>query len=145
MAAVLLCWPNGVRGQEAVEDINRGLRDGMAAGRRSSVILPVSVAWGSATALAVTDSPDLNNNEVVSALVANTAISAGLTWLTSVVMPPRPNRNQRSTLQEQSPLYANSWRSGFRQTAAKRRFAANALGVLTGVGITYLIYSNRVE
>jgi hypothetical protein len=129
--------------QGDVQDILRGIEAGADAGRRTGIVMPVGVAWGSAAALALTDDAYLNNNHVVTALAVNTAISAGLTWLSNVVLPPRPSGEQREFLSKQTTLYVNSWRRGFRETAGKRRFAVSALAVLTGIGVSYLVYSAR--
>ena len=127
--------------QADIADIRKGVADGLTAGRETSVLFPASVGIGSATALALADDGPINNNQVVSALVLNTAISAGVAALTSILLPPRPSDSHRRQLEQQSALYVNSWRRGFRETAGKRRFNATALGVLAGAAATATIYS----
>ena len=129
--------------QADVQDIVRGVEAGSDAGRRTGIVTPVAIAWGSAAALALTDNADLNNNHVVTALALNTAISAGATFLTNLILPPRPSGQQRDHLSKQPTLYVNSWNRGFRETAGKRRFAASALGVLSSLAVSYVIYSTR--
>jgi hypothetical protein len=142
----LICLAAAARpaiGQGDADEIVRGVQAGLDAGRRTSIVPPFAVAWSSAAALALTDDAHLNNNHIVTALAVNTAITAGLTWLSSLVLPPRPSGEQREFLATQPQLFVNSWRSGFRQTANKRRFAASALGVLSSVGVSFLIYHSR--
>jgi hypothetical protein len=145
LIAVLLigAFARPVAGQADVQEIVRGVEAGSDAGRRTGFLTPVAAAWGSAAALALTDDAHLNNNHIVTSLAINTAISAGVTWLSNLVLPPRPSGDQREFLAKQSTLYVNSWQRGFRETAGKRRFAVSALGVLSGVGVSFLIYSAR--
>src|SRR5262245_35542450 len=102
--------------QGDVQDILKGMEAGSEAGRRTSIVLPVGVAWGSAAALALADDGRLNNNHIVTSLALNTGITAGVTWLTHLVLPPRPSGEQRDFLAKQPTLYVNSWRRGFQQT-----------------------------
>ena len=130
-------------GQSDVQDIVKGMEAGAEAGRRTSLVMPVTVAWGSAAALALADDAHLNNNHIVTSLALNTGITAGVTWLSHLVLPPRPSGAQRDFLAKQPTLYVNSWRRGFRETAGKRRFAVSALAVLSSVGVSYLVYTVR--
>ena len=135
----------GSSGPSVVEDIRRGVLDGTTAGRRSSVLLPFTITAGTSAALALTDGADLTNNYIVTALVRNTAISAGVSFLTAKLFKPGPSREQREALAQQSSLYANSWRRGFRDSAANRQFIASAVGVLAGAALSATIYSLRAE
>ena len=140
---VLAAGVRAASGQADVEHIKRGVEAGLDAGRHTGVVTPVVVAWGSAAALAFSDDAQLNNNHLVTALALNTAISAGATWLSNVVLPPRPSGEQREFLAQQPTLFVNSWRKGFKETSRKRRFTASAVAVISGVGVSWLIYSRR--
>lgn len=128
-----------------VEDIRRGLTDGAAAGRHTSLLLPLTFTIGTAAVLSATDGAELTNNHIVAALVANTAISAGVSFLSHKLLKPRPNRDQREALAQQSALYANAWRRGFNDASSNRRFVASAVGVLGGAVLAAVIYSVRAE
>lgn len=127
------------------DDILRGARDGTEAGRREGFLMPVFVGGATATALALSDGGKLNNNQVVSALVVNTAASAAAVWIASAVLPPKPSRDEREMLAQQSQLYSNAWRMGFRESAGSRRVVANVLGVLTGAVVGVALYSRRAR
>jgi hypothetical protein len=142
-AIVLAAGVRAASGQADIEHIRRGVEAGLDAGRHTGIVTPVAVAWGSAAALAFADDSKLNNNHLVTALVLNTAISAGATWLSNLVLPPRPSGEQREYLARQPTLFVNSWQRGFKETSQKRRFTASAVAVLSGVGVSYLVYSRR--
>jgi hypothetical protein len=143
--AALFLSAGAASAQYNFEDIQRGVRDGLQAGREASLLMPVFAGGGTAAALALTDGAELTNNHIVSALVVNSALSVAATWVSSLILPPRPSREDRQMLTQQTPLYAQSWHYGFRQTSANRRFSGKLLGSFGGVVIGIAIYASRAK
>jgi hypothetical protein len=144
VAAILLS-ASAVSAQSFIDEIQRGARDGRVAGREASLLVPVLAGAGTGAALALTDNAELTNNHIVSAVVLNSAATVVATWVSSLVLPPRPSREDRQMLSLQTPEYARQWENGFRESAGNRRFMGKLLGSFSGVALGIAIYAIRAR
>lgn len=131
--------------QSFIEDIQRGVSDGREAGRQTSLLVPVLAGTGTSAALALSDGAELSNNHIVSAVVVNSVLTVAATWVSGLILPPRPSPEDRAMLAQQSPEYATQWENGFRESAGQRRFAGKLLGSLGGVVVGIAIYAIRAR
>jgi hypothetical protein len=95
--------------------------------------------------LAAAHQGNLGHNEIVSALVTETAIAAGVTFVAGLALKPRPSHDQETALSELTPLYTASWRRGYSDASGQRQLLARAAGVVAGALISGVIYGLRED
>jgi len=141
--AALLLTASTVHGQSFIDEIQRGARDGRAAGRQASILVPVMAGAGTGAGLALVDGAELTNNHIVSAVIVNSAASVVATFVSNLILPPRPSEADRAMLAGQTREYARQWEHGFRESAGNRRFMGKLLGSFSGVALTIAVYAVR--
>ena len=144
IAIVLLILP-ALTAAQAVDDVTRGFSDGTRAGRRTKTIFPFATSAVIAPVLAATHQGNLGHNEIVAALVTETAIAAGVTFVAGMALKPRPSTDQEAALSERPPLYTASWRKGYNDASGQRQLLSRAAGIVAGALISGVIYGLRED